>query len=393
MKIGYLDCFSGVSGDMCLGALVGAGVPLDDLREALAGLPLHGYEIICEDVVRHGMAATKVDVVLHEHEHPHRGLSDCLEIIEAGHLPAQVAQDARAVFRNLAEAEAAVHDCTVDEVHFHEVGAVDAICDIVGACFGFHALGLDALYHSTIAVGGGTVKAAHGVLPVPAPATALLLQGLPSVGGPVDRELATPTGVAILRTLAEPVDTWPRMTAGKVSYGAGGADPDTHPNVLRLVIGEVEGAEGTEPDSVWVLEANLDDMTGEELGAAVQRLLEAGALDALTLPAQMKKGRPGVILQALCRPADREAVECAMFEHTSTLGVRRSMWQRSILARSSRKVETPWGPVRIKTARLGHRQVRCEPEYDDCLEISVREDIPLREVYRVARRAADETKD
>ncbi len=389
MKIGYLDCFSGISGDMCLGALVDAGVPLDVIGDALASLPVSGYSLASERVTRGGIAATLVRVEMDESEHhPHRGLGDVLAVIGGGSLPDDVVERASAVFRALAEAEAHVHNTTPDHVHFHEVGAVDAICDIVGAVVGIRELGLDALRFSTVSLGGGTVRSAHGTLPVPAPATVELLKGLPTAGGPVDFELATPTGAAILRALGEPSPAWPEMSIETVAYGAGGRDVAGWPNVLRLAVGESPPA-GTASDVIWVLEANLDDMTGEEIGYCTETLLAGGALDVFTEPIQMKKNRPGVRLTALCVPGALSATEDLILRHTTTLGVRRRLWQRSKLRRETRTVTTPWGEVRVKVAYLGDEVVRCKPEYDDCRALAAANDLPLRDVQRAAREAAE----
>jgi uncharacterized protein (TIGR00299 family) protein len=389
MKIGHLDCFSGISGDMCLGALVDAGVPIDAIEEALGGLPLHGFSLSVSRVIRCGIAATRVEVRLDESEHqPHRGLADVLAIIEGGSLPDDVVERSSDVFRSLAEAEARVHGTHVDAIHFHEVGAVDAICDIVGTAVGLRELDVGRLTFSTVALGGGTVKCAHGILPVPAPATAELLKGLPTTGGPVDVELATPTGAAILKTLAEPAPSWPAMSAQAVAYGAGGRDLADLPNVLRLTVGQAQGAADLEADCVWVLEANLDDMTGEEIGHCTERLLAAGALDAFATPVQMKKGRPGIVLTVLCTPGGLGAMEELVFRHTSTFGVRRSMWQRSKLRRQVRSVLTRWGEVRVKLGFLGDAAVRCEPEYEDCRALADANGLSLRDVYRAAAQAA-----
>ncbi len=384
MRIGYLDCFSGVSGDMCLGACVDAGVPLAVIENALEGLPLSGYALSAERTMRAGLSATQVRVVLEQHHHhPHRGLADVLSILQAGCLPEKVLERSCRVFRRLAEAEARVHDTDPDSVHFHEVGAVDAICDIVGTVAALEELGLDALKFSTVMLGGGTVEAAHGTLPVPAPATAELLKGLPTAGGPVDVELTTPTGAALVSTLGEPSVLWPGMSVDALGYGAGARELPEMPNVLRLAVGEVPAGE-VETDAVWMLEANLDDMTGEELGFCTEKLLSGGALDVWTSTVQMKKGRPGVRLSLLCAPARREALEELIWQHTSTLGVRRSLWQRSKLRRETRPVETPWGEVGVKVAHLGGRMVRCEPEYEDCRALAEEEGLSLREVYRAA---------
>ena len=385
MKIGYLDCFSGISGDMCLGVLVDAGVPIEALQVALAKLPVGGFRLEAEQVKRAGIAATRVHVHLDEHEHhPHRGLHDVLSIIEGGELPERVTQRASAVFRCLAEAEAHVHQTDVDHVHFHEVGAVDAICDIVGAAVGIEELGLDGLLFSTVSLGGGTVKAAHGVLPVPAPATAELLAGLPVKGGPVDFELTTPTGAAILKALGESSPQWPGMSVEALGYGAGSRDMSGLPNVLRLAVGEAPAPADAESDCIWVVECNLDDMTGEEVGYCLERLMAAGALDAFATPIQMKKNRPAVKLTVLCEPQNLRGVEAVFWRDSSTLGVRRSLCQRSKLRRQTRTAATPWGEVAVKLAYLGDELVRREPEYESCRALAEAHRVPLREVYRAA---------
>lgn len=391
MRIGYLDCFSGVSGDMCLGALVDAGVPLDAIEAALRSLPMEGYALSARPVARGGIGATLVEVTLDGAEsQPHRGLDDVLEIIRSGSLPADVVERSAAVFRRLAEAEARVHRTDVQSVHFHEVGAVDAICDVVGTVVGLRELGVEALAFSTVMLGGGTVKAAHGVLPVPAPATAELLKGVPAAGGPVDCELTTPTGAAILTAFGEPAAAWPAMSVEAIGYGAGGRNLEELPNVLRLAVGDAPPGAEVESDVVWVLETNLDDATGEEVGYCAEKLLEGGALDAFVEPVQMKKGRPGVRLTVLCAPEALRTMEGLLWRHTSTLGVRRCLWQRSKLRREERRVTTPWGEVRVKVAYLGDEAVRCEPEYEDCRAIADANGLPLREVRRAARRAAED---
>ncbi len=387
MKTAYFDCFSGISGDMCLGALVDAGVPIEKLQNSLAQLDVPGFRLAADKVLRSGIGASHVKVMMDEAEHhPHRGLHTILRIIEDSGLPAGVVQRSSAVFQALGEAEAHVHRTDVDHVHFHEVGAVDAICDIVGTAIGLAHLGIEKVLFSTIRLGGGTVKAAHGTLPVPAPATAELVKGLPSEGGPVDVELTTPTGAAILRALGEPHPSWPAMSVQKVGYGAGTREMDHHPNVLRLAIGDTPPKTGAGSDCIWVLDTNLDDMTGEEIGYCTEKLMQAGALDAFTTSIQMKKGRPGVRLTVLCEPAELAQMEGAIWKHTSTLGIRRTFSQRSKLGRETERIETPWGPVDVKIAYLGDDVVRREPEYEDCRAIAEAHGVSLREVYRAALR-------
>jgi len=391
MRVAYLHCFSGVSGDMCLGALVDAGVPLEAIRGALATLPLGRYEMSARKVSRAGLAATQVEVRLDDTAPaPHRGLGKVLELLRAGSLPPAVEEKACAVFRRLAEAEARVHGCDVESVHFHEVGAVDAVCDIVGTVAGLEHLGVEEVLFSPVALGGGVVRCAHGTLPVPAPATAELLKDVPTFGGPVDVELTTPTGAALLTGLGRPSPHWPSMRVERLGYGAGSKELRGLPNVLRLAVGETDAGDGTEADCIWCLEANLDDMTGEEVAFCAERLRDAGALDVFTTPIQMKKGRPGVKLSVLCAPGQVERMERVLWRHSTTLGVRRALWERSKLRRSSRSVSTPWGEVRVKLAYLGGELLRCEPEYEDCSAIARREGASLREVYEAARRSASQ---
>ncbi|MCD6415767.1 MAG: nickel pincer cofactor biosynthesis protein LarC [Planctomycetes bacterium] len=386
MKIGYLDCFSGISGDMLLGALVDAGVPLERIEAALDTLAISGYSLSERRVTRCGLAATQVSVKLDRSEHhPHRGLSDVLEIIESGQLAPEALEQSCAVFRNLARAEAHVHGTDPESVHFHEVGAVDAICDIVGGVVGLRELGLDALQFSTVSLGGGQVEAAHGTLPVPAPATAELLRDVPTRGGPVDVELTTPTGAALLSTLGQPVPRWPEMSVATLAYGAGARNLRALPNVLRLAVGVQ--SEEAESDCVWVLETNVDDMTGEEIGHCVEELIREGALDVSTMSIQMKKNRPGVQLRVICAPDSVRRLEEALWLHSTTLGVRRSLWQRSKLSRRIETAQTEWGQVRLKVALLGGRTMRAEPEYEDCREIARRNGLSIRQVGRAARAA------
>jgi len=382
----YFDCFSGISGDMCLGALVDAGVPVPVIQEALGRLSLSGYSIESRRVSRAGLSATQVVVRLDEREHqPHRGLRDVLELIRAGSLPEAVTEWASRVFHLLAEAEARVHGTSADRVQFHEVGAVDAICDVVGTAAGLEWLGVREVLFSTVALGGGRVEAAHGALPVPAPATAELLRGVPTIGGPVDFELTTPTGAAILRALGRPSAHWPAMSVERIGLGAGSRDLPEWPNVLRLAVGTVPAGEATETDQVWEVECNLDDMPGERVAFCVERLLEAGSLDAFVTPIQMKKGRPGVQLSALCARDKLARVEQVLWHHSSTLGIRRHLCQRAKLRRSTERVMTRWGEVRVKVAFLGEERIRCKPEFEDCRRIAESEGLPLERVYDEVR--------
>lgn len=392
MNIIYLDCYSGISGDMFLGALVDWGVPLQVIQTALASLPIEGYELQSRRVRRGGVAATKVDVVCDDHQkHPHRGLNDVLEILRGGDLDPSVLSRSADVFRNLAEAEAHVHDSDPNSIHFHEVGAVDAICDIVGTVVGLNSIGAAELLFSTVSLGGGVVEAEHGTLPVPAPATVELLKGLPTAGGPVDLELATPTGAALISTLGKPMVQWPEMQLGTMGHGAGSREIDELPNLLRLVTGETATAGETESDHVWSLEVNLDDMTGEEVGYCRRLLLAEGVLDVFTTPIQMKKDRPGIKMTVLCAPQDLNSCEELIFRNTTTLGIRRTLMQRSKLSRRVEDVATRWGEARVKVAAEGgETDCRVEPEYEDCARIARKNDLPLRQVYQRVREAWEE---
>ncbi len=353
MKLAYFDCFSGISGDMTLGALVDAGCSAEHLRAELRGLRVPGWELTAEKVWKNGMAATYVKVKT-EDQSKHRSLGAILEILEKSELAPRVRERAGAIFRKLGEAEARVHDVPLEKIHFHEVGAVDAIVDIVGACIGFEALGIEKFACSALNVGGGTAKMAHGVLPVPAPATANLLQGRPTYSNGVQKELVTPTGAAIVATLCELFGPQPAMTVSAIGYGAGTADLEGQPNVVRIMIGEEVGvgkekerAQAGVPvlldEEIAVIEANLDDMNPQIYGYFLEKALGAGALDVYTTPVQMKKNRPGTLLTVLCRPGDTNALMSLIFAETTTFGVRTYRAQRRVLPREWVSVGTEFG--------------------------------------------------
>ena len=322
----------------------------------------------------------------------HRHLPDILRIIEAAGLDPDVAATAGAVFNRLAQAEAEAHGIAVQKVHFHEVGAADAIVDIVCSCAGLAALGIERITCSPIPTGSGTVTCAHGIIPVPAPATANLLRGFPIAASDEVGELATPTGAAILTTLADEFGPLPDMTLSAVGVGAGTREGETRPNVLRLFVGELAGVDA-EQDSVTILEANLDDATGQSLGYAGERLMDAGALDVYIVPIIMKKGRPGQLLTVLCRPMDVAALEAMIFAETSTLGIRRHTARRSKLAREHVTVETRFGPIRVKLGCRDGATVQAWPEYDDCVAAARGAGTPLRDVQQEALRAWSESRD
>jgi hypothetical protein len=386
MKLAYFDCFSGISGDMTLGALVDAGCAVEQLRAQLRGLQVPGWELTAEKVWKNGMAATYVKVVT-EDQSKHRSLSAILEILEKSQLGSGVRERAGAIFRKLGEAEARVHDAPLEKIHFHEVGAVDAIVDIVGACVGFHALGIEKFACSPLNVGGGTAKMAHGVLPVPAPATANLLQGKPTYSNGVQKELVTPTGAAIVTTLCDSFGPQPAMSVWAIGYGAGTADLEGQPNVVRIMVGETaEKSVAGFDEEIAVVEANLDDMNPQIYGYFLEKALGAGALDVYTTPVQMKKNRPGTLLTVLCKPADTNGLMSLIFAETTTFGVRTYRAQRRVLPREWVNVGTEFGEVRIKLSRVNGRILHVAPEFEDCRKLAVEKNVPLQRVIAEAMR-------
>jgi pyridinium-3,5-bisthiocarboxylic acid mononucleotide nickel chelatase len=360
--IGWLDCSSGASGDMLLGALVGAGVPLTVLDEAVQAIAPEPIRLRTESVKRAGLAATQVRVEVAEST-THRGLGDIRALLEAAPLDDRVRDRAGAAFERLAAAEAAVHGASTDEVHFHEVGALDAIADVVGACAGFVHLGLDSITSSTIAVGGGSVDAAHGRLPVPPPAVAALLRDVPSAGGPVERELCTPTGAALVTTWASDYGPQPAMRVGAIGVGAGGRDLHGQPNVLRLLVGEA--VDSGAPHTQLLLEANVDDLDPRLWPAVLDRLLDAGAADAWLTPILMKKGRPAHTLSVLTDSGRRAAILAVVFAETTTIGLRERPVGKVALDREVRTVEIDGQSIRVKVARHEGEVVNAQPEYAD----------------------------
>ncbi|HKW96490.1 MAG TPA: nickel pincer cofactor biosynthesis protein LarC [Bryobacteraceae bacterium] len=375
MRICYLDAFSGISGDMLVGALADAGADVCAITEALHSLATEAA-VSFEKVKRCGIAATKFQVKVNEPA-KHRHLSGILKMIEGAALPGPVKRNATAVFERLGEAEAKVHNVPVEKVHFHEVGAVDSIADIVGACLGFHLLGVEAVHSSALNLGSGTVSAEHGVMPVPAPATAALVAGkLVYARGPAV-ELTTPTGAAVAVTLAKDFGAMPAMKISSIGYGAGDRDFTEQANVLRIFTGELSGA--TEATTVAVIEANIDDSSPQVLGYAVERLLEVGALDATLEPIEMKKGRPGTLLRVIARPEDRPALADVIFQETSTLGVRIYAAERLVKFREWVEVETPHGKVRVKVSEKSFA-----PEYEDCRTLARSTGVALKDIIAAA---------
>jgi len=386
MKLAYLDCASGISGDMTLGALVDAGVDLAELNAAIESLGLPGCHLIAEEVKKKGFRATQIRVE-YQPEHAHRHLHQIVAMIDGSRLSDRQKDLARRIFSRLAEAEAKVHGTTPEKVHFHEVGAADSIADIVGAAVGWDRLGAERIVASPVPTGTGRVRIAHGETSIPAPATAELLRGIPLAESPIPSELTTPTGAAILATLADDFGPLPAMKITRIGYGAGQRDLEAQANLLRLFVGEAVDAEPGE--QVWVLETNLDDISGELIGYCTTRLWEAGALDVYTAAIQMKKNRPGVTLSVLCRAGAIEAIEAILFGETTTLGVRRWPVSRHVLVRKPHRVETEWGPVEGKVGWLRGGPPRFAPEFESCRRVAAEHDVPLRAVYEAAQKAFD----
>jgi uncharacterized protein (TIGR00299 family) protein len=380
-RLVYFDAASGASGDMILGAVVALGLPIEELRDELAKLPLSGYRLEAAPVVRSGLAATKVDVLADEPSSAHRHLKDILGLIDESRLEPEVQEQAADLFRRLAEAEAAVHGTSPERVHFHEVGALDSIVDIVGGVVALRWLRADRFVSSPLNVGSGTVKMDHGVFPVPPPATARLVAGVP-VYGAGEGELLTPTGALLVTAHATAYGPLPPVAIEKTGHGAGTRDTAGRPNVLRLIVGEEGGEFAT--DRVLVLETELDDASPQILGPLLERLLEAGALDAFFTPVQMKKGRPGVLVTALAPPSAREAIEELLFRETTTLGIRRSEWERTVLDREHVTVETAYGPIRVKIGRRGDTVYNAWPEFDDCRRAADERKVPVKQVLAEA---------
>ena len=385
-RIAYLDCFSGVSGDMCLGALLDAGVAAEELRAELARLPLSGYSLDSKRVTRAGLAAVQAVVSVEEPQEP-RTLADVHEVIESSTLPAADRERGKAVFRRLAEAEAAAHGETVETLHLHDVGAVDAVVDVMGTIAGLRLLGVEDLHCSPLPAGGGEAAGRHGALPVPAPATLEILARAraplrPAAGE--QGELVTPTGAAVVAELAR--FGRPEMTLERIGYGAGSRDTPDRPNVLRLWLGETV-ASPTRP--MLLMETNIDDMSGEILAYAVEKLLAAGAADAWLTPVQMKKGRPGVVLSAICAESEEEALARVILRETSTLGVRVRPVQRWEAEREVFEFESSLGPAAVKVKRLPGEPPRVAPEYEACRALAERTGLPLAEVYRIVQAEAE----
>jgi hypothetical protein len=423
-KIAYIDCFSGASGDMFLGALLDLGLPLDGLRSALGSLAIEYGSVSADRVLRAGVSATKFRLQeasmtaaatgghkaaghggghhhhhAHDHDHdhshdhdhgqgashhhgPHHSLKAIAGFIERSALPREGKDRAIHLFRRLGEAEAAIHNMPIEEIHLHEVGALDSIIDIVGVVYGMDWLGADRVVASSLNVGSGTVKCAHGTFPVPAPATARLLQGVPVYAGAVSAELVTPTGALIVTDYADSFERLPAMRVESIGYGAGDRDFAGNPNVLRILVGEADASVSAE--RVVVLESEIDDMNPQLFGPLMERLHQAGALDVFYAPVHMKKNRPGTLVTVIARPEQRESLSGLLFAETTTIGVRYHEMQRDCLEREVRSIATPVGPIRIKIARREGRVLNASPEFEDCAKAAAEHGLPIKDVQAIA---------
>ena len=390
MKTLYFDCFAGASGDMILGAMIAAGVDPLVLREQLSLLGVEGFSVEFETVNRSGLSATYARVKA-AHQHAHRHLADILKIIFASGLSEGVKQRAAKIFSRLAEAEARVHNEPVDHVHFHEVGALDAIVDVVGASICFELLAIDHFVCSPLHVGSGTVEMAHGRFPVPPPAVTELLRGVPFYSTEIAGELLTPTGAAIITTVADEYGGIPQMVVEQVGYGAGTREYEKFPNVLRVLLGEANSHTATD-ERLWMIETNIDDLSPQIVGHVMDRVFELGALDCYFTPVQMKKNRPGVLLSILCGKREKEAVMRLVFTETTTLGVRSYEVERRALERTIVSVETQYGPIDVKVAHLNGQVVNEMPEFEQCRRAAKDADVPLKVVEEAVRLALAQMK-
>ncbi len=394
----HFDCFNGISGDMTLGALVDLGVEVGDLEERLSGLPIGQFHLRAEKIKRAGIMGTLVHVEVQEDPHKHSHLKHIVEKVRAAHLSEKTTQRAIRAYELLAEAEARVHGTTVEKVHFHEVGAKDAIVDVAGAMLGVELLGIESFSASAVAVGNGTIQCAHGVMPVPAPATAEILKGLPIAATEIQGELTTPTGAAILRALLEESGSDGKETGGAfkihaIGYGAGTRQIEGHPNYLRASLGERESLATTLPvdrEEILSLETEVDDLSPQVIGYLMEKLLSAGARDVQFQPAQMKKNRPGHHLRVLCHAADQDRLAEMIFRETSTFGLRVAKAERFCLRRRIESVETPLGSIAVKVGLWGDAVLKVSPEFESCRSVAASSGRPLREVMDVARCAIEE---
>ena len=386
MKIAYFDCFSGAAGDMIVAAILDAGLEIEFLKAQLATLDVDNFEIKTQETLRSGLRAKKFTVVVGK-QHDHRNLPQIIEIINSSKISGSAKETAITIFKRLATAEAAVHGKEVNEIHFHEIGAVDSIVDIVSTAIGLEALGIEKVYCSSLAVGGGSVKCEHGLLPVPAPATAELIKGIAMVPGPEEIELLTPTAAAILTTVAEQFGPIPAMEIETIGCGAGTFESEKFPNILRLIIGSAGEADIETADSICLLETNIDDVNAELIGSVTDKLLDGGVLDVFTTSIYMKQNRPAVKLSVICKVADTAKAEQIIFEQGLTFGIRKQILQRSKLAREFVTVETEFGPVKIKVGSLEGKVVNVKSEFADCATAAKKHNVAVKKVLDAAMAA------
>lgn len=383
MRIAYFDCFSGISGDMILGALIDAGLSLEELKKELAKLQLKGFQIEVREVNRQHLRGKKFQVKVSSDKAKKYSLNQILRLIEKSSLNVKVKEKSEKIFKRLGMAEAKVHGQKEEAVHFHEVGAIDSLVDIVGSLIGLKILGIDKIYSSPLSLGRGWVNCQHGRLPVPAPATVELLQGVPILSSGEEEELVTPTGAAIITTLAKSFSHPPPMKIETVGYGAGDRNLTARPNLLRVLIGQAPSI--YERDEVDVMETNIDDMNPQIYNYLQEKLFKIGALDVFLTSVQMKKGRPGTLITVLAEPSRVEALTTIIFEETSSLGVRTYRTQRRKLSRELKEVKTKHGKVKVKVSKTGKKIKHLSPEYEDCRRIAQQKGIPFREVYEEAK--------
>jgi hypothetical protein len=379
MKIAYLDCFSGISGDMFIGALIDAGLPLEELRKVLQSLPLEGYSLEVTREERNLLFGTRFKVKVTRDPQPHRRFSDIRDLIRAGNLSPSVRDKSIAIFESIAVEEGKIHGCSAEEVHFHEVGAIDSIVDIVGSVLGMEYLGIGTACASSLPLGSGFVETAHGRIPLPAPATVALLRGIPVHDSGLKEELVTPTGAALVKGLVHSFGPLPPMVIEKVGYGVGSRNLADRPNLLRILIGQAQG--GAHEETVVILEANLDDTNPEWLGFLMERLFEAGALDVVFSPGYMKKNRPAVLVHVMGKPHQKDQLMDLLFSESTTLGVRFHFTQRRILERSSVEMDSPWGRMKVKKVFRPDGSFHLLPEFEECRRIAKEKGLPMKDVY------------
>lgn len=385
-KIAYFDCFSGISGDMTLGVLVDLGLKPEILKDELSKLNLDGYKINFNKVQKHGITATKVDIEFEDHDHHHgRHLSDIIKLISESQLNDDIKTIAKKIFTKLGEAEAKVHNVDIEKIHFHEVGAVDSILDIVGSAIGINILGIDKIFSSPLPLGQGFAKSSHGVIPIPAPATVELLRGIPAKPTEIYAELVTPTGAAIISTLAEDFGPMPNMVIENVGYGAGTKDFTEQPNLLRVIVGTSKNI--YENDTVNIIETNIDDMSPQIYDLLMDKLFSIGAFDVFLTPIIMKKNRPAIKLTVLVENTKlQEACECILSE-TTTMGVRIYEANRKKLGRQMTEVETEFGKVNVKLGKIGDDVIKIIPEYDDCKRLAQKNSVPIMKIHQAVLNA------